>query len=252
MLVSCEKITSEEVRTNCGDLASLLLGLYMSLPGADKGDNPGVLTAVKRAMITCQDLVDKYAHALKPTLAQSLRELPIYLSQIEMRGEALIASRVVVDIHRKLAWIYPDRFEFALAEALYTFSICLHDVEREEEALDGLEEIVKLCRKLKHERPTVPTLDSADLIHAIFTRLQGMKESPKEGINFVQKSVEILKEVQEPISTYNSTLARSLRILSTCHSDSGDWASDISEELSVEVGKQEIFTTLLEDRKSVV
>ena len=78
--------------------------------------------------MTCQELVDNHAHALKPTLAQMLRELPNRLSQIGMHGEALTASKVAVHIHRRLVLIHPDTFEIALAEALYFFSACLHDV----------------------------------------------------------------------------------------------------------------------------
>ena len=255
-LIHCEDFTSEESGVNCGELASHLLRLYTCLCDVDKGKDPEVLEAVKYTLEFYRELVNTNPYALGPVLAKSLRESSVLLHRTEMYNEALLAGQISVDIYRKLASIRQDTFGFPLAETLYAISSYLYDAGKGKEALNTLEEIVELCRKLMHEQSIVSTSDRTDLSYMIFTRLQVMRNLPQEATIFMRKSVEILIEVKEPVSTYNSTLTRSLRILSNCLRKSVCGEDELTAiightHIYKDLGKTEVQETLAAFQESV-
>ena len=216
-LDDCEKLDSWDIRTRCGDLALLLIGLYAKLYGKETGKK-AALMAIQGAMKICEKLAVSYPfHPLKPTLVRSIQNLPFRLSDAEMHDEAIIAGQHVVDIHGKLDKDHPGSSGgLALAEALYSLSSWLHDVGETEEALNVVKEIIELSEIFTQEQSTTSAsnINPTSFVNTIITYLEGIREKPCEVI-FVQHSVNILRMVaKESSSTYKPALAQSLHILS--------------------------------------
>ncbi|KAG9121575.1 POC1 centriolar protein A, partial [Ceratobasidium sp. 392] len=182
----------------------------------------------EEALISGEEAVKVYERlsadepaAFTPTLADSLNNLSIHLSDLGRREEALATIEEATQLIRQLAADRPAAFTPVLANSLNNLSLCLSDLGRREDALATVEEATQLRRQLAADRPAAFTPVLAESLNNLSNRLSDLGRR-EDALATIEEATQLRRQLAaDRPAAFTPVLADSLNNLSNRLSDLG-------------------------------